>query len=321
MRLESLMKTAVPAPTRYNAARPRLAAITGTFTTMRFPTILLLVALALPGVPTPARAAESYASCKHVISKLPLTLSSPGSWCLKSSLAADASIAKAIVIAADNVVLDCNHFTIAGAAGASGTNIGIYGLNRYNTTVRHCLVQSFKTGMYLQSSTGGGGHVVEDNHFDANTAIGIRVDGAGSVVRRNVVTSTGGTSSQINGYGIYSNGAVDFIDNTIDFVTTSSNNGSGYGIYTSGNGGGTIEGNRISQIAAGNLGKSYGIYNDTSGHVTIRRNDLLDSADAVGATIALTCTNAKGRAVDNVMVGWKTGLAGCGDAGGNDISQ
>jgi hypothetical protein len=42
--------------------------------------------------------------------------------------------------------------------------------------------------------------------------------------------------------------------------------------------------------------------------------------DASAGSIGLKCFNTAGRAKDNAVSGFATGMANCGDAGGNDVS-
>jgi hypothetical protein len=286
---------------------------------MRILSAILLGSIALLAFPKSAHAAESYANCNGVVASVPKTISTPGVWCVKQDLATASTSAKAINIASDNVTLDCNDFTISGAGGAGDTSIGISTNNHLNITVRHCNVQGFRYGLHFQSTGGGGGHIVEDNSFNANTSTGIRVDGDGSVIRRNRVFNTGGSTTVNNATGIYGTDSVTISDNTVAGVTArATSNGSAYGIYTSNNPNGTIDDNRVRGLAKDGSGKIYGIYNTTSQRVAMRNNNLFGDA-SIGST-ALSCTNSNGRAKDNIIDGFAVALSKCGDAGENDIT-
>src|SRR5580698_2757579 len=121
---------------------------------MRIPAVLLLL-IALLAFSTSARAAESYANCTGIVSKLPATISTSGTWCLEKSFTTANVTIKAITIAADNVTLDCNDFVLSGTAGAASANVGVYSLDHLNTTIRHCNLQGFRYGVYL-TTTGVG---------------------------------------------------------------------------------------------------------------------------------------------------------------------
>jgi hypothetical protein len=286
---------------------------------MRILSAILLGSFALLAVSKSAHAAESYANCNGVIASVPKTISTPGVWCVKQNLATASTSAKAINIASDNVTLDCNDFTLAGAGGTGDTSIGIFTNSHINITVRHCNVQGFRYGLSFLSAGGGGGHVIEDNSFNANTSTGIRVDGDGSVIRRNRVFNTGGSTTVNNATGIYGTNSVTISDNTVSGVTArAASNGNAYGIYTSNNPNGSIEDNRVRGLAKDGTGKIYGIYNAKSVRVTARNNALF--GDGSTGSIALTCANSSGRAKDNIINGFVVGLSKCGDAGENDIS-
>ena len=79
-----------------------------------------LALLAMAGAPHVAQAAESYDSCKGFITSLPVSISTPGTWCLKQDLATSLASGNAVTILANDVTLDCNGFKIDGtAAGAA----------------------------------------------------------------------------------------------------------------------------------------------------------------------------------------------------------
>jgi hypothetical protein len=266
-----------------------------------------------------AHAAESYANCTGTVSALPTTISSSGTWCLKQNLATAAATGSAININADNVTVDCNDFAISGSAGTATNAIGIYALNRNNINVRHCTVQGFRYGVALLSTTSGGGHAVEDNRLMGNTYMGIRVDGDGSVVRRNLVLDTGTTTTSANVFGLYTSGSVNVVDNTVSGVAARvGSNGSAYGIYTINDPDGSIEGNRVRHIVHDGTGKDYGILNASSNRIALVGNDLFGAGST--GSVGMSCANSSGRAQDNVINGFATGLKTCGDAGRNDVS-
>jgi hypothetical protein len=286
---------------------------------MRNAWIFVICLLALLFWAPHARAAESYANCTGTISSLPASISSSGTWGLKQSLTTAAATGNAITITADNVTLDCNDFIINGTAGTATNAIGIYSLNHQNVSVRHCNVLGFKDGLVLSVQTAGGGYAAEDNRFDGNTYLGLRVDGDGSVIRRNLVLSTGGTTLTGTVYGIYAADSVDIEDNTVAGVTArTGSNGSAYGIYTTQNGDGSVSRNRVRGMAKDGTGSDFGILNSSSGRIALLENDVF--GDGTTGSVGLSCTSSSGRAYDNVLNGFATALKVCGDAGRNDIS-
>ena len=147
----------------------------------------------------PASAAESFDSCDgRFIDSLPATISTPGVWCLRHDVSTAIGAGAAIQVTANNVTLDCNGFRLGGlAAGSATTAIGIFAVNRYNTTVRNCSIRGFAFGTWFWS---GAGHAIVDSRFDQNTHVAILAKGAGLSILRNRIVDTGGSTAE-NLYG------------------------------------------------------------------------------------------------------------------------
>ena len=278
---------------------------------------LLLLALGLlAGLPRVAHAAQSYDNCTGFITSLPTTITSQGTWCLKQDLSTAITNGMAINISTNNVTIDCNDFKIGGLAAGAGTQAeGIYAAAVQNVTVRNCNIRGFATGIYLGHY---GGFVVEDNRLDGNTEYGMYVYGDGSVVRRNRVFDTGGSSvvSSATARGIATVYSVDVLDNTVSGVTaTVGNNGSAYGISAQLNDGGSINGNRVRAVLADGTGQASGIaFSGGSSRNTIRGNDVIGSS-APGINYGVQCEDANQHAKDNVINGFATGILTCTDDG------
>ena len=279
--------------------------------------LLLLLNLALLAAPRAAQAAESYDNCAGTIATLPTVISTPGTWCLNQNLSTGITSGNAIAITTNDVTLNCNDFTISGLTAGVGTAAyGIAAANRLNVTVRHCNVRGFYYGVSL---SGGSGHTVEDNRLDGNTYVGMRVDGNRSVVRRNLIIDTGGSTIVANAFGMTTNASVDILDNSVSGVIARANgNGYVYGIITATNTSGSVSGNRVRELLKDGTGFAYGIWNNTSGRIILRNNDLLGTG-ATGTT-GMRCANSTGSASDNVINGFVAGLPGCSNDGGNVIS-
>jgi hypothetical protein len=269
--------------------------------------------------PQTANAAESYDNCTGFITSVPAVITTSGTLCLKQDLATAMTAGNAITINANNVTVDCNDFKVGNLAAGDGTaTIGIYAANRQNVTVRHCNIRGFYRGMLLFGT--GGGHVAEDNRLYGNTSIGMWVAGDGSVVRRNVVSDTGGSTYYQEGenvYGIYTQDEVDVIDNTVSGVwaiAVVNPYGNATGIHTSSDDAGSVMGNRVRGLTpVGEFGFAYGISNFANGRLVIRDNDLI-GAGSPGS--GMLCTNSGlARAKGNVINGFISGLNGCVDDG------
>jgi hypothetical protein len=279
------------------------------------PCAFILLALALLSVTRVVHAAESYDNCTGFITSLPAVINAQGTWCMKQDLATAISSGNAITIAANNVIIDCNDFKLGGlAAGISTGTLGIYSLNRSNVTVRHCNLRGFYYGVLLQGA-GGSGHAVEDNRFDGNTFISVNVDGDGSVIRRNRVFDTGGSTWQTDAYGISAYFTVDILDNTVSGVVARSGGGGGaIGIYTNTSDSGNVIGNRVRGLVKDGTNFAVGIANVNDTRVEMRDNNVMGAGE-----LGLSCGNSNDTAKDNVINGFGIALVSCSNVGGNAI--
>ena len=229
--------------------------------------ILLALSLALlVGVP-PVAANDQV--CDHLIS-LPGTqtvgyvIGAPGTYCLATDVIMGASFTSgnAIEIAANYVTLDLNGHKVHGAAAGTATQaVGIYAFNRRNVTVKNGTVWGFDTGLWLDATipTAGtdgalSGYLVEGVRAELNRIVGIRVSGANSIVRNNVVANTGSSTRIPNasaiGILVYSTGGR-VLDNDI-LTVTPAGDGQGRGIETGILSHDTlIVGNRITDVRYG----------------------------------------------------------------------
>lgn len=264
--------------------------------------------------------AETFHTCRGFITSLPAVISTQGTWCLRQDLTTHVSSGTAITIAANNVTLDCNDYKIGGLfAGAATLATGVAAQNRQNITVRHCSIRGFLVGLSL-AGVESGGIVVEDNRFDGVTGIAVQVRGSDSVVRRNMVRNTGGSTSQPGtATAIETSGEVDILDNTIAgamAVPDGSGRGEAYGIRTAFLRG-TVAGNRIRNlVASGPIGGSFGIRLQSHGLVLITDNELIGSGIGYG----VACDNILGRLRNNAIHGFNAPGAICTNVGGNDIT-
>jgi len=262
--------------------------------------------------------AETFSTCSGFIVSLPTVISTQGTWCLKQDLATAVASGSAITINTNNVTIDCNNFKLGGLAAGLGTSArGIYAQDRLNATVRHCNIRGFETGIYFGGTTSGG-HVIEDNAFDGNTYGAMYIQGDGSLVQRNRVFDTGGaTTGPQDTTPIWTVDSVDIFDNTVANVFTSGASASAYGIYTDANKSGRIIGNGVRGVVASVGSVAYGIRSANSDRVTLRDNDVV--GDATALSKGLRCTSTNGRARDNVVSGFGTGIDTCSNDGGNVV--
>jgi parallel beta-helix repeat protein len=278
--------------------------------------LFLAISMCMPGA---ARAAESYDNCTGFITSLPTVITTQGTWCMKSDLTTAVTSGNAITVNTSNVTIDCNDFKLGGLAAGLGTNTtGIRAIDRQNMTVRHCNIRGFLDGIHVTGSASGG-HVIEDNRFSNNTYSGIYLEGDGSVLRRNLVTDTGGsTTSSTDTTAIWTVDSVDILDNTVSNSTaTVGSSSAAFGIYSYGNLNGRIVGNGVTGVAADGSASAFAITTPLSDRVTLRDNDVIGNGSSASAGVS--CNTANGRALGNVISGFSSGLVTCSDDGGNVI--
>ena len=286
---------------------------------IRFGALLLLAMILLGATPRPALAAESYDNCTGFITSLPAVISNQGTWCLKQDLSTAITTGNAIQINNSNVTIDCNGFRIDGIDAGDGTQtLGIFAGGRFNIAVRHCDVRGFFTGLVLIGSVGGG-HVVEDNRFIRSTRAGMQVDGDGSVIRRNLVLSTGYSTHVTDALGIITTYSVDVINNNIVGVypTTFFSDSNVHGILVNDNDSSQISGNRIHELHPAGAGIALAINVQNSNGITLRGNDVV--GDGSPGSIGLSCLHSLDRARDNEIGNFATGIQSCANVSGNDI--
>ena len=153
------------------------------------------------------------------------SLSTPNSVCMLTQNLT--SIGTCFTVAAANVTIDCNDFSITGN-NASNT-YGIYS-NQFNTTITNCNISNFQTAIYFDSANNGGVYnTISSTTYDDGNGIYITGFGAGwphSPTHNTFINSTG---TSINGYGIYIAGSSNSFTN---FTGTSTD---GSGIYIESN--------------------------------------------------------------------------------------
>jgi hypothetical protein len=192
----------------------------------------LLVLLALVFSAAPAR--TETVNCM-AITVLPAIITVQGIYCFTGNLTTAITTGIAIDIQTSNVVLDLNGFKLGGLAAAPGTTAyGIHALDRQNITIKNGTIRGFFRGILLDNSGASQGHVVEDIRADLNTFIGIRVDGAGNIVRNNQVVATGGTTvfgANANAFGLFVQGAGPRVLNNDVIDTVKQGTGTATGIF------------------------------------------------------------------------------------------
>ena len=232
--------------------------------------LMSLLALSLSLAVTPATANDQ--TCDHFISApgsntVGITISTPGIYCLATDviMAASFKSGNAIEIAANYVTLDLNGHKVHGAnAGTATQAIGIHAANRQALTIKNGIVWGFFQGVVLDAAayTSPAGNVVEGLRARNNRANGIRVLGANSIIRNNVVADTGPStlSAFVDANGILVGGSGSrVLNNDILTVTSTGLLGSAAGIQSQGPNV-LIVGNRITTVTAALPANNYGVW-------------------------------------------------------------
>lgn len=163
---------------------------------------LLVLAIASPAV-------QAAGKCK-TISKLPYEVTASGVYCLKKDLSyvnsdgtSITTNSDAITISAPNTVLDLEGFTLSNGSSPTDTLAVGVKITADNVTVRNGRINNFLSGVSSASSPTG--LLIENLALAGNRSTGINLDSTYSLVRNNVITSTGGATYAANApaYGIF----------------------------------------------------------------------------------------------------------------------
>jgi hypothetical protein len=234
---------------------------------------IVLTAIALLG-PTTADARAETINCTP-INTLPTVIPAPGVYCLKKDLGTSMTSGNAITINANSVTIDLNGFKLGGlGAGVNTQANGVFAANRLNVTIRNGSVRGFMTGIYLN---GGSGHLVEDMRVESSRQTGILVSGDGSILRRNLISTTGGGTAS-TAYGIYSIGdGNSIVDNMIDRVTETYQ---GIGIMCLSSKSPVIARNEVREVSDTISGESVGIWLSNTTRAVAKDNYVINTVPA-----------------------------------------
>jgi hypothetical protein len=269
----------------------------------------LFLAVAVVGV---SMAAPAWAACT-AITKAPYTISESGQYCLAKNVATSKN---AISITADEVTLDCDGYTIDGSGqAASTTKRGISGYSRTGVIVRNCTVKGFIEGIRLTGTR----NTVADNVVIAPYSRGIVVEGEENIVERNRIDDAGGTSNTSWGaYGIIAKGPAIVRGNVVSgVVPTAGSRKSGYGIYSSNNDAGVLEGNVVRNVVGDGGAIAMALTAHESSNAVFKQNILVNPPETYA--YALYCSGDGSLAVENVYQGFTSGVSeACGVSGNVD---
>ena len=249
-----------------------------------------LVLAGLAGLAGAARADET-TLCNTFITAVPFTITAQGHYCFNRNLSTGMTSGNAITINVDYVVLDLNNFKLGGGSAGLGTNtVGVFSRNHRNITVRNGNIRGFKYGVQLVG-TFAGNLVIENNVLDSNTLFGVETDGDSSLVRNNLVTNTGGSTSASGGwtyaiFATYSDTSSGSYGTSVVRDNVVTNTFSTYGVQGVG---GTVSDHNI--VAMGETG---GAFNSGLWGNVCRDNTVLTGGVSGTPTPYDSCTNSVG---------------------------
>jgi hypothetical protein len=253
---------------------------------------------------TLSSAAEAETRRCTAITSLPYTISAPGSYCLNTDLSTPISAGRAITIISNSVTLDLNGHKLAGNAGVATTADGVYAANRKYVVVKNGTIKGFMRAVHFQGSSSIA-NIIEGITAERNFNVGLRVDGVGSSVRRNLVVNTGGTTVQggnANNAGIALFGSANVILENEIMNVAGTGTGVGYGIVMDTSDDTVVESNRIAAVDTG-------IYADGT-NILVSNNRFMRMPTAIDMP-------GSGKFSNNLTAGVSVIANGGTDAGGN----
>jgi len=280
---------------------------------MKIPLLLAAIVLAAVTASPRATAAPSLGACTGFITSVPVVITTQGTWCLDADLSTAITSGNAIVVATNNVTIDCNGYKLGGLAAGPGSGArGIHANGRVNLTVRDCNIRGFFIGIEI-GGTPSSGHLIQDNRIEASASAGVWLSGTGSRVAGNRILDTGVTGLLTGAsWGIFATGTVDVVENTVDGVTAmpiEGDNFSTIGIAILSGDGSQVSGNRIRDLVSSGTGTARGI------SLTLSvRTDVRDNFVRGPGTVGISCTG-NNPIYRNHVTGFTTALSNCADAG------
>jgi nitrous oxidase accessory protein NosD len=270
---------------------------------------LAILLLLFAGVFAPAPARADTTDCT-TISAVPVKISSPGHYCLTANLVVTSGTccaAPAIQVAANDVMLDCNGFSVSNPNTTDARN-GLLSTTN-DVTVRNCTFNDFSRGILVQA---GKRVRLENNAVVRARVLGISTNGASVFVLDGHVIDTAGCQ------GIYA-------QSTLKSVTTIAGNvirgvacpaGTPTGIVVAGGGRTVVRDNKLEGLGtAGVSTQSFGVLISHAASVLVpslvsdNHFYLMNSTSHVA--VIKTSTAQKARCSGNLSPGYASPHTGC----------
>jgi len=255
--------------------------------------LIILFLLLLVTIPASAQTTRCIA-----ISSPPIVISKPGVYCLNVSINYKLDIDSAIIVAANNVIIDLNGHTINGLAAGPMTNArGISATNRQNITIKNGSIRGFNTGIFLHDTsafkTVSQRHIIEDIHVSNSRHEGMHITGSDIILRRNRVVDTGG--SDYNTAGIIARGRGLRLQNNDVIRTHAPGLNTATAILVDLSNGAIIENNRIDTVNSPE-GSRYGLRVNSSKN-TLATGNRFSSVD-----VGIFFTSSTGKYMNNLTI-------------------
>jgi hypothetical protein len=263
----------------------------------------LVVAIASVG--SLLQVVAAHAGCIDVTA-VPITISQPGRYCLTQDLVFEGTapigtLQRAIHVAANDVVVDFNGYTIlgTGTSPASSTSYAVWALSRSNVTITNGRIRGFgmPISLYYSRGTRSTGYAVEHMVIEGALAYGIYVLGDNSMIRNNRVSDVAPGNTVGTPHGIYVSGDnMRILDNHITNITSTVSSAAGIG---SSGFGAVIQRNFISDVSSPtNL--IWGISLRVGANSNLIKDNVLHNATTIGDGISASqATNAM---IDNNVI-------------------
>lgn len=190
----------------------------------------------------------------RVIDSIPVSIDSPGSYCLAESHGLNMQYGSAITIRSGNVHIDFGGHTLYNSYGNRTSAFGIRADDLRNLSITGGTLSGFHTGIYLGSSNDGcladttGPYRVADMAITQAYRSGIFAQGCHIVIRNNHVADIG-KGSRDTGLGIYAEGTqTSLVDNDVQGLVGDWQTSIGIWLVS---GTGIVEGNRVQSAPNG----------------------------------------------------------------------
>ena len=226
-------------------------------------------------------AAQAHAETVNctAITSLPAVITIQGIYCFTGDLPTNVSSGNAIEVKTNNVVIDMNGHKLGGVDGGPTTLAnGIAADSHKNITIRNGTIRGFYAGIGITdigAPSTSSGHIIENVRADANTATGIYLVGAGSIIRNNVVVNTSGstTATNVTSVGISMSGSGVRVLNNDVVDTRGRGTGGSIDVYVAIAPGAVVKKNRLTHTTR-DPGGATGIAVTGSPDVSILQNRL-----------------------------------------------